>query len=188
MKLLNVADDFYFLISYYYHKINEYASWTTDHTHMMGISFSSLYDHIHLNHFFQILSHFANPLESRLDLYNSQSAFPSKFDLHIPLLFGCIDLKHFQRPVNRVRFTIGKLGCTANPTGPPKSLFAKKNWGDVGWVFGSNVPLKLRINPCKIQESPIKGKIPIKRQNRLYDLQKLRKDVLGVIFFITGSE
>ena len=166
MKLLKVADDFYFLISYYYHKIKKYASWTTDHTHMMGISFSSLYDHIHLNSFFQTLSHYANPL----DIYNSQSASPSKFDLHIPLLFGCIDLKHFQRPVNRVRFTMGKLGGTANPTGPPWSHFCKKNRGDVGWVFGSNVPLKLRINPCKIQESPIKGKKSHKkRQNRLYD-------------------
>ena len=159
--------------------------WPHSFPHMMGSSFSSLYDHIHLNHFFQILSHFANPLKSRLDLYNSQSAFPSKFDLHIPLLFGCIDLKHFQRPVNRVRFTMGKLGCTANQTRPPKPHFCKKNRGDVGWVFNSNVPLKLRINPCKIQESPIKGKNSHKKKTKsaLQLMQKLRKDVLEGHFF-----
>ena len=32
------------------------------------------------------------------------------------LRFGSIDLRHFWKPVNRLTITMGKLGCTRNPT------------------------------------------------------------------------
>ena len=38
-----------------------------------------------------------------------------KYRSHGPLRFGSIELRYFLRPFNRLRITMGKLGCTAIP-------------------------------------------------------------------------